>query len=58
MQIAVTTIITGVIVFSLTFVYVNIKEKINSNIIVEISDIPTPLIMFLIFSIFHNPFFS
>ena len=52
MLIAVTIIITGVIVFSLTFVYVNITEKINNNIIVKASDIPTPLNIFFAFSIF------
>ena len=48
MLMAVTTIITGVIVFSFTFVYANISENMNNNIIVNISDIPTPLNIFII----------
>ena len=51
MLMAVTTIITGVIVFSFTFVYANISENMNNNIIVNISDIPTPLNIF--FCAFH-----
>ena len=52
MLIAVATIITGVIVLSFTFVYANISENMNNNIIVNISDIPTPLNIFFVLSIF------
>lgn len=55
MLIAVATIITGVIVFSFTFVYANISENMNNNIIVNISDIPTPLNIFLCFPFYIPP---
>ena len=42
----VTIITTGVIVFSLTFVYVRITENINSKITVIKKDIPIALIIF------------